>query len=265
MSKWMIKKKFSNGTKLNNPILIEGLPGIGNVGKLAVDFMIDVLKPKLFYDLHSSLFPNSVFINDKNIVELPQVSFYVFKSKSGRDIILLSGDVQPIDEESSYEFCNKILDLSEELGCREVLTLGGIGLHTQPKHPKVFGAATDENIIKIYKKLDSKIIFNENKAATIVGAAGLLLGLAKLRNMSGASLLVETIGHRYHLGLKEAKELLKNINNLFSLEMDLDALDREIVKAEKMKNENGDEGEATLFKSLKRLGVGTKEDTSYIG
>ena len=32
--------------KLNNPILIEGLPGIGNVGKLAVEHLIEMTKAK---------------------------------------------------------------------------------------------------------------------------------------------------------------------------------------------------------------------------
>ena len=39
-------KKISR-PKLKNPILIEGLPGMGNVGKIAVDFMIENLKTRL--------------------------------------------------------------------------------------------------------------------------------------------------------------------------------------------------------------------------
>ncbi len=267
-SEWIIKKCFTGKIDLNDPVLIEGLPGIGNVGKLSVDFMIDEIKPQLLYEIHSHLFPNSVFINDKNVVELPIVCLYAYKSKSGRDILLLSGDVQPIDEESSYKFCNKILDLVKEFGCKEVITLGGIGLHAGPKNPKVFGAVTEEDMIKKYQELDGKIIFNKSKAATIVGAAGLLIGLASLRGWKGVSLLVETIGHRYHLGLREAKELIKNINNIFSLDMDLKALDKEIIKAEKKQEEGGEEeeGEPALFKSLKRLGgSGEVADPSYIG
>ena len=36
----MIEIKFLNNLKFNKPILIEGLPGMGNVGKIAIDFMI---------------------------------------------------------------------------------------------------------------------------------------------------------------------------------------------------------------------------------
>ena len=37
---WKIMQ-FGKIPKLNNPVFIEGLPGIGNVGKVAVDFVID--------------------------------------------------------------------------------------------------------------------------------------------------------------------------------------------------------------------------------
>ena len=40
MNEWKVTK-VGKTPKLVNPILIEGLPGIGNVGKVAVDFIID--------------------------------------------------------------------------------------------------------------------------------------------------------------------------------------------------------------------------------
>ena len=42
--------------KVNNPVLIEGLPGIGNVGKIVVDFLIDQLKHELVYEIYSKVF-----------------------------------------------------------------------------------------------------------------------------------------------------------------------------------------------------------------
>ena len=95
-------KEFSK-PELKNPILIEGLPGIGNVGKIAVDFMIDNLKAKKFIDIYSKAFPNSVFVNEKNLVHLPRISLY-YKRLKNKDVIFLAGDVQPLDEKACYEF-----------------------------------------------------------------------------------------------------------------------------------------------------------------
>ena len=60
-SKWEVTKEIKTIPKLNKPILIEGLPGIGNVGKIAVDFLIEELKAKKIYSFFSYKFPHSVF------------------------------------------------------------------------------------------------------------------------------------------------------------------------------------------------------------
>ena len=43
----LVEIKYVDKTpKLKNPIFIEGLPGIGNVGKLAVEHLIDIYESK---------------------------------------------------------------------------------------------------------------------------------------------------------------------------------------------------------------------------
>ena len=135
MSTWKIDQ-IGRREKLNNPILIEGLPGIGNVGKVAIDFLIDELKAKKIYEITSHTFPHSVFVNEDNLVELPKIEIFYKKFNDKRnDLILLAGDVQPIDEVSSYEFSEKVLDIITKFNGKELITLGGIGLAEIPRKP----------------------------------------------------------------------------------------------------------------------------------
>ena len=67
--------------KLNNPILIEGLPGIGNVGKLAVEHLIEMTKAKKFAEIYSKDFPPQVFINPDGTIKLVNNEFYYLKAK----------------------------------------------------------------------------------------------------------------------------------------------------------------------------------------
>ena len=67
--------------KLKNPILIEGLPGIGNVGKLAVEHLIDSTKSIKFAELYSKDFPPQVFINTDGTIELVKNEFYYWNAK----------------------------------------------------------------------------------------------------------------------------------------------------------------------------------------
>ncbi len=262
---WKITKSVRKMPKLRKPILIEGLPGIGNVGKVAVDFMIDELKAKKIYDVFSYTFPHSVFVNEENLVSLPQISLYYKQFKGRRnDILLLAGDIQPIDEVASYEFTEKILDIFEKFNGKEIITLGGIGLSNVPKKPKIYCTGNSKEIIKKYKngtKINTKLY---GVVGPIIGVSGILLGMAEKRNIKAVSFLAETFGHPLYLGINGAKEIVKVLDKKLWLKMDIKKLEKEIdeVESEMMKITKGltDVSKQTALKKIK-----DKFDLSYIG
>lgn len=240
--------------KLKNPILIEGLPGIGNVGKVAVDFMIEELDAQKCVDFMSYSLPHTVFINEQSLVELPVIELYHKKVKD-RDVLLLAGDVHPEDQ-SCYEFCDVVLDFIKKHNCKEVITLGGIGLQNVPENPQVFVTGTSKKIIdKFTKGLQVKKELY-GVVGPIVGASGLLLGLGKKNKIEGICFLAETYGHPMYLGIKGAKELLKIIQKKIGIKVDIKKIDKEIAELEKELLKRSQEGV-----SKKKLA----QETSYIG
>lgn len=222
---------FKKLGKLSKPLLIEGLPGIGNVGKVAVDFMIEELNAKKICEFQSYDLPHTVFVNEKSLVELPTIELFHKKIK-GRDLLLLAGDVHPEDR-SCYEFCNTMLDFAKKNGCKEVVTLGGIGLQEVPKNPKVFCTGTSKKYIDTFTKglkVNKKLY---GVVGPIVGASGLLLGLGQEKNMEGICFLSETLGHPMYLGIRSAKELIKVIEKKLGIKLDIKKIDQEIKDLEK--------------------------------
>ena len=261
---WKIMQ-FGKLPKLKNPVFIEGLPGIGNVGKVAVDFLIDELKAKKLYEITSYTFPHSVFVNEDNLVELPIVEVFYRQSRGTRDLLLLGGDVQPIDEVSSYEFSEKILEIVQKFHGKEIITLGGIGLADIPKKPRVYCTGNTKKIIDRYK---SEMVSNNlyGVVGPIVGVSGLLLGLASRVNIEAISFLAETYGHPMYLGIKGAKEILKVLDKKLGLNIDISKLDREIkdIESEILKKTE-QLSEVTKQIALKRLQKGVGKDMDYIG
>lgn len=219
--------------RLNSPILIEGLPGIGNVGKVALDFIIEELHAVKLYDIFSYTFPHSVFVNERNIVELPSIEMYYKKFDGKRpDLLLLAGDIQPVDEVASYEFCESIITLFKKFNGTEVITLGGIGLNQVGDVPKVYTTGNSKDIIKKYTEGTVAIDKLYGVVGPIVGASGLLLGLSKRHNIPAVTMLAETIGHPMYLGIKGAREISKVLDQKLKLHMDIKKLDREIKELE---------------------------------
>jgi uncharacterized protein (TIGR00162 family) len=232
MGTWKIEN-IGKRPNLKNPILITGLPGIGNVGKVAVDFIVEELKAKKVCTFSSYTFPHSVFVNENNLVELPTIALYYKKMGGKNDLLLLAGDVQPSDEVSCYEFSDRLLDIATELKTKKIVTLGGIGLHSIPKKPKVYCTGNSKKMIKDFKKgidVDDRLY---GVVGPIVGVSGLLLGLSQKREVEAVSLLAETFGHPMYLGVKGAREILKILNHKLKLHINLKELDKEIKELEK--------------------------------
>lgn len=259
---WNIEK-YGRMPKLKDPVLIEGLPGIGNVGKVAVDFLIDELDAIKIYEFFSFNFPHTVFVNEDNLVELPKIEMYYKKLKK-RDILLLSGDLQPVDETSCFEFSEMIIEISKKLGCKEIVTLGGIGLPEAPKKPKVYCTANNKEIIKRYKK-DTKINTNiYGVVGPIIGVSGILVGLAAKHDVSAIALLAETLGNPIYLGIKGAKEILNILNIKLDLNLNLKEIESEIKNIEKealKKAAELDEIKAKASFDMPKL----HKDVNYIG
>ena len=265
MGTWKIEH-MGKKPKLRNPILIEGLPGIGNVGKVAVDFLIDELKAEKLYEITSHTFPHSVFVNEDNLVELPMIEvFYKKFDGKKRDLILLGGDVQPTDEVSSYEFSEKVLDIAQQFKGKEIITLGGIGLAEVPKKPQVYCTGNTRQIIQKYKngRINDQLY---GVVGPIVGVSGLLVGLAKRRNMDAISFLSETYGHPMYLGIKGSIEILKVLDKELKLGISMKRLNKEIKEAEsdilQRTEQMSEVSKQTALKKLKgKLGDGV----DYIG
>ena len=222
--------------KLNNPILIEGLPGIGNVGKIAVDFLIEELKAKKLYSFFSYRLPHSVFVNEKNLVEMPKLDLYYKQFSKGskkKDLLFLIGDIQPIDEESCYAFCDEILEIAKQLNCKNLVTTGGIGLQHVPEKPKVYCAGNDQTELQEYVKkgmpLEKKIF---GVVGPIMGVSGILLALGKRKGVKGVALLAETFGNPFYLGIKGAREIVTALEKKFSWGVSVKKISKEIMEVE---------------------------------
>jgi len=178
-------------SELVNPVFIEGLPGFGNVGKIAARLLVKSTQAKLFTELYSPFLPDYVIVNREGICRPPRYDFYA-SSKEKISLIILTGDAQPSvdDITAHYELCGEILDFIERCGCRFIVTLGGLPL-PQPAR-EVYVAATSPKLATDFVEKGA-LIYGRGR---IMGATGLLLGLAKKRGLDGIALLGATRGIR---------------------------------------------------------------------
>jgi len=240
--------------KLRQPVLIEGLPGVGNVGKLAAEHLIDEIKAKKFAEIYSSDFPPQVFVNPDGTIKLVKNELYYKKARKGKDLIILTGDFQGMSSKGQYMLAEAVLDIAQEMGVEMIYTLGGYGIGMEVEKPRVIGAATHAEIVEELRKYG--VVFKGEEGGGIIGASGLLLGLGMLRGMRGACLMGETSG--YIVDPNSARQVIKVLTELLGIKISFARLDE---KAEEVKRITD------RIKSLERTLAEKerREDLRYIG
>jgi len=176
---------------LENPVFVMGLPGFGNVGRIAAHLLIKFCDAKLFAELYSPSFPDYISIDSKGICYLPRYEFYS-ASLEKNNLVIMTGEIQPSfdDVVAHYEVCEEVLDFVESLGCRFMLTMGGIPI-TEEK-AQMYVAATSPRLAAEFMEKGA-VIYSKGR---IVGGTGLILALAKERKLEGVGLLGTTTGFK---------------------------------------------------------------------
>lgn len=241
---------------LKNAILIEGLPGIGLVGKLAADHMLDELKAKKFIELYSPHLPPQVIIRKDGTVKVVNMEFHYWRGEKN-DLILLTGEFQGITPDSQYQISEKILDIAEKFNVVKIFTLGGLGTGDITREPRVFGAATNRELVEDLEKIG--VIFKGGGA--IFGASGLLLGLGMLRGIDAVCLMGET--HGQIIDAKSAEAVLKVLTKILKIEIDMTELAKKAKETEKQISKVG-KVISEQKKALERQQEFVEETPSYI-
>jgi uncharacterized protein len=205
--------------KLNDPILIEGLPGIGFVANIAALHLINELKAKRFAAIVSASFQDFAVTTEEGGARSPLNELYYYKREDGgRDLIIWYGNTQALTTFGQYELCGKVLDIVQELGCRFVISIGGFKKDEVQAVPAIYSAATDLETMKDALGLGTKIMVGH-----VFGIAGILVGLSRLRNVKGFALLVDTLG--MYPDANAARYALTALGKYVNLNVDLSKLD----------------------------------------
>lgn len=242
--------QIARDENIGGEILIEGLPGVGQVGKLVAEHMIDELGAEKIAEITSIYFPPQVTINEEGITELAKNEIYRYET-DGRAFLFLVGDFQSNSSEGHYLLSDAYLQLAQELGVQRVYTLGGYGVGHLVEDIRVLGAVNHPDL-REEVEAQGVLFTRDEPGGGIVGASGLLLGLGSGYGIEGICLMGETSG--YIVDPKSAHAVLQVLSRLIGLVVDETKLE-----------ERASEMEALFDKIRDMEEKRSQEELSYIG
>jgi uncharacterized protein (TIGR00162 family) len=212
---------------LNDPILIEGLPGIGFVANIAALHLIKELKATRFVQIFSSSFQDFAITAGDGTARTPINELYYAKRDGERDLIIWYGNTQALTTVGQYELVGKVLDLAQQFGCRFVISIGGFKKDETQPIPGIYTTATDMETMQQALDLGTKVMVGH-----VFGIAGLSVGMARIRDMKGFSLLIDTPG--MNPDVNAARYALLTLGKYLYLEIDLSDLEASGEEIKKM-------------------------------
>ncbi len=229
------KINFLKKGDFKNAVLFTGLPGIGLVGKISLDYLLKQLKAEKIAEIYSDSFPPSVH-SKGGIINLIKDEIYLFSQK-GNDFLFLVGPVQPSLDmhgggmEEHYEFASAIINSLKGRGLTEIYTLAGINVGEKRmfSEPKIIIAATSKKVLADWKKFG---VISDRPEGLISGAAGLILGLAKEEGLEGACLMGETNARLIYGDHSAAKKILELIVKKYGFKIDMGSIEKDSKEIE---------------------------------
>lgn len=252
--------RVTDKPSLKDPVLVEGLPGVGNVGKLAADYLRDQLHAKPLASVYSKFFPPQVYVNEEGVIRIvsQELTFRKGSRAGERDLLILGGDYQGISPEGQYELTHRVLQFCAELGVREVYTLAGFAQGHVIEQPRVLGAATSSARVEAMKT--HGVVFSRNDpGGGLIGASGLFLGLGRTFGMEGVCLMGETSG--YFVDPRSAEAVLKVLTKVLGVSIDFSDLESKAQEIDRIAQKIH-EAEQRPSESSKDQ---PREDLGYIG
>ena len=195
-------KVITKPVKSKNPVLIEGFPGIGLVGNIASQHMIEELKMEYIGSIDSRYFP-SIAVLYEGLINMP---VRIYESVEHNLIIVIS-DI-PISHTVSYDVSNALVNWAESINVREIASIAGIAI--MDGGHKVFGAATTPEMLnRIREKVE---VF---QMGTISGISGSVMAECLLREIPAFSLLGAT--RTQNPDPRAASAVVEVLNELYGL------------------------------------------------
>lgn len=226
---------MNEAPKLRNPILIAGLPDSGRVAKIVLDHLIKSLKALPLGYLYSDYLPPRLLLAQDGTPDLMKHELYYWiNDAADTDLVLYTGDAQPILPEGAFRLSEAIVTLAEQLGVHTVVTVGAFITGKITENPKVYGAASEMDLVRELQSLGVQII----DSGAVTWMNGLIPGLAKVRSLKGVFLSGETSG--FMIDPRAATIILRVLTRKFGLHIEMKELEDQAAELEMALKKAGD-------------------------
>ncbi|UCE19085.1 MAG: PAC2 family protein [Gemmatimonadota bacterium] len=261
----MANIKVYQDIEVEDPVMIAGWPGMGNVALGAVNYLRRKIETVPFAEIETSQFfaPDAVIVKN-GLAKLPQVPQNLFYYSLAPAVIIFESNAQ-VSGADSIHFLKLILDFAQNFKVRRIYTGAAFPMPISHKEkPAVYGVANRKDLLNVIAKSHIEIM----EGGQISGLNGLLLGYAEQRGIEAICLLATMPNYAISFpNPKASKAILSVLTRMLHVRIDmseLDAFSQEMDERMKAIEEKIREMFPTAGKGERAADLDKKEVPKYI-
>ena len=198
-------------------MVLEAVPGVGNVGKILVDGLIEKHPSRTIgWILHPD-FPPHATLSDEGLIGPPRLNIESVIIPSGERICIVTGMMQPMTASGQYEVAEAILELAGDSESSRLLVLAGLA--AEPDQRSIHVVCSDIGFRNTLENEDITVSRDQPKGG-MIGMAGMVLSLSSIVGVPTLGVIAETIGAS--CDVLAADRMAKWIEQAFEVTLDLD-------------------------------------------
>ncbi len=178
-----VEFKIIEKVKLNNPILLEGFPGVGMIGTISASYIVDELKMKLIGYVSSTHFPPIVSIHNFK----PVSPVRIYASEKYDLIVLFSEFIIP--PEVIYQLSEKILEFAKKMKVSKIISLAGIASNEIKNAFEAYAIASTQKEAEFISKFEGINVIREGATQ---GVSGVLIANCSAEEFPALILMTKT-------------------------------------------------------------------------
>ena len=208
-------------------LLLVAMPGVGDVGKLAIDAVNSELDAEPIARLIHPTLPPLARLDEDGLLAPPHILLSRLEIDD-KEIFTLTGDAQPMTPEGQHELAVAVLDLFDG---GEVLVLAGM---SAPAERKEIFSITSSSSYRIELESKGADVRRDEPKAGVIGMAALITALGPVKNVKTSCTIATTMGSS--VDPIAAQLLLETIRKWWSLPLPvpIDATERLATKLKEM-------------------------------
>ena len=210
----LVEWRNGHNNLLNANICLFSLPGVGNIGKAAIDALNSTNDSIELARLHHTALPPLATLDQDGLLSPPHLSVKAIEFGESEYILTITGTSQPLEPNNQGYMAREILELLKQNNVSELIVLAGMVDEAARKEIFIVPSSSSYRV-----DLESRgaNVRRDEPSSGAIGMAALLSSMGPVYDINSACAIATTIGASGDI--IASQNLLKSIDKWFGLKL----------------------------------------------